>query len=203
MLSGVTASLGRVMGMSCRLRWTAGSSLALALALLLYSPWLTFTPWPATNPWLPWNPWNPEIAWNPWRAFPLFALYAVIAAVAFVVYSVVGVGESTPGNRYGAGTFRRVLVLAAVILCLAVVPAGLWFGYHRAALGVGVNHYLLDRTLESVARAREDYRLDRLNCRGRRERSGVRRMAKGRCTHATSFDCGAHVVGFGSSVVRR
>lgn len=40
-------------------------------------------------------------------------------------------------------------------------------------------------------------------CRGRLERSGVRRMAKGRCTHATSFDCGAHVVGFGSSVVRR
>ncbi len=163
MLTGVPASLGRVMGMSSRLRWTAGGSLALALALLLYSPWLTWTPWPAANPWLPWNPWNPESAWNPWRAFPFFALYAVIAAVAFVVYSVLGVGESTAGNRYGAGTFRRVLVLAAVIVCLAVVPAGLWFGHHRAALGVGVNHYLLDRTLESVARAREDYRLDRLN----------------------------------------
>ena len=166
MLTGVPASLGRVMGMSSGLRWTAGGSLALALALLLHSPWLTWTPWPAANPWLPWNPWNPwnpESAWNPWRAFPFFALYAVVAAVAFVVYSVLGVGESTPGNRYGAGTFRRVLVLAAVIVCLAVVPAGLWFGHQRAALGVGVNDYLVDRTLESVARARENYRLDRLN----------------------------------------
>ena len=163
MLTGVPASLGRMMGMSTRLRWTAGGSLALALALLLFSPWLTWTPWPAANPWLPWNPWNPDSAWNPWRAFPFFAVYAVIAAVVFVVYCVLGVSDSTAGNRSGAGTIRRVLVLAAVIVCLSVVPAGLWFGYHRAALGVGVNHYLVDRTLESVARAREDYRLDRLN----------------------------------------
>ena len=162
MLEGVASSLGRVMGTSSRFRWTAGTALALALALLLYSPWLTWTPWPASNPWLPWNPWNPGSVWNPWRAFPLFAAYAVIAAVALVLYSVLGVSKPTAGNRYGAGTVRRVLVLAAVIVCLAVVPAGLWFGHHRAALGVGVNHYLVDRTLDSVARAREDYRLARL-----------------------------------------
>jgi len=162
MLEGVASGLGRVMGMSSRFRWAAGAALALALALLLYSPWLTWTPWPASNPWLPWNPWDPDSVWNPWRAFPFFAAYAVIAAVAFVVYSVLGASKPTAGNRYGAGTFRRVLVLAAVIVCLAVVPPGLWFGHHRAALGVGVNHYLVDRTLDSVARAREDYRLARL-----------------------------------------
>lgn len=162
MLEGVASSLGRVMGTSSRFRWTAGASLALALALLLYSPWLTWTPWLVSTPWLPWNPWNPGSVWNPWRAFPLFAAYAVIAAGAFVVYSVLGVSKPTAGNRYGAGTIRRVLVLAVVIVCLAVVPAGLWFGHHRAALGVGVNHYLVDRTLDSVARAREDYRLARL-----------------------------------------
>ena len=136
LLTGVPASLGRMMGMSTRLRWTAGGSLALALALLLFSPWLTWTPWPAANPWLPWNPWNADSAWNPWRAFPFFAVYAVIAPVVFVVYCVLGVSDSTAGNRYEAGTIRRVLVLAAVIVCLAVVPAGLWFGYQRAALGV-------------------------------------------------------------------
>ena len=162
MLEGVACSLGRVMGMSSRFRWAAGASLALTLALLLYSPWLTWTPWPAANPWLPWNAWNADSAWSPWRVFPFFAVYAVIAAVALVVYCVLGVSEPTAGNRYGGRTVRRVLVLSAVIVCLAVVPAGLWFGHHRAALGVGVNHYLVDRTLESAARAREDYRLDRL-----------------------------------------
>ena len=162
LIQGVACSLGRVMGMSSRFRWTAGVSLALALALLPYSPWLTWTPWPAANAWLPWNPWNADSAWNPWRVFPFFAVYSVIAAVALVVYCVLGVSEPTAGNRYGAGTVRRVLVLSAVIVCLAVVPAALWFGHHRAALGVGVNHYLVDRTLESVARAREDHRLDRL-----------------------------------------
>ena len=177
MLEGVASSLGRVMGMSPRFRLTAGAAPALVVALLLlYSPWLTWTPWPAANPWLPWNPWNPDSAWNPWRAFPFFAVYAVIAAVAFVVYCVLGVSESTAGNRYGAGTMRKVLVLAAVIVCLAVVPAGLWFGHHRAALGVGVNHYLVDRTLESVARAREDYRLARLNQFGAGEAPAGDRM---------------------------
>ena len=182
MLTGVPASLGHVMGMSPRFRCTAGASLALALALLLYSPWLTWTPWPAVNPWLPWNSWNPDSAWNPWRAFPFFAVYAVIAAVVFVVYCVLGASHSTAGNRYGGGTLHRVLVLAALIACLAVVPAGLWFGYHRATLGVGVNHYLMDRTLESVARAREDYRLDRLNEFGAGE--GPLRVIE-RCTVCT------------------
>ena len=42
----------------------------------------------------------------------------------------------------------------------------LWFGHHRAALGVGLNHYLMDQTLDSVDRAREDYRLDMLRRHG-------------------------------------
>ena len=162
MLEGVACSLGRLMGMSSRFRWTVGSSLALALVFLLYSPWLTWSPWPTANPWLPWNPWNPDSSWNPWRAFPFFAAHAVIVAVALVVYSSLGTGKPTASCRYGAGTIRRVLVLAAVIICLAVVPAGLWFGYQRAALGVAMNHYLVDRTLESLGGAREAYRLDRL-----------------------------------------
>ena len=162
MLEGVAGSLGRVMGMSSRFR-VAGASVAAALALLLFSPWLTLAPSLAANPWLPWNEWNAAGVWSPWRAFPFFAVYSTIAAVGFVVYCVLGMSDSTAGNRYGSGAMRRILVLATVIVCLAVVPVGLWFGHQRAALGVGVNQYLVDRTLESVARAREDYRLDRLD----------------------------------------
>ena len=55
-----------------------------------------------------------------------------------------------------------MLVVSLVIVFLGAAPAGLWFSHHRAALVVGLNHYLVDRTLESIDRAREEYRVERL-----------------------------------------
>ena len=63
-------------------------------------------------------------------------------------------------------TLGRVLGLAALVAALAVAPSALWFGHHRAALGIGLNHYLTDQTLESVDRARENYRIEALRRHG-------------------------------------
>ena len=144
------ASLGGVLATGARYRWTAGAAIVgLALVFLLYIPWLTWSPWPL---------------WNPWRVSPVLAVHLVIAVVAFLLIHVLGEQRPTPKGDEAPGpdTSRKVLLLAVVIVCFAVLPAALWFGHHRAALGVGLDHYLVDRTLESVERAREAYRLDML-----------------------------------------
>ena len=53
-----------------------------------------------------------------------------------------------------------------LIVVPTVLPAALWFGHHRAALGVALDHYLVNATLHAVERAREDYRLDMLRQHG-------------------------------------
>ena len=153
-LEGLPAILGRVMATGSRFRWPFGLAIAVALVSLLWIAWLA------------WHPWSSESGWTLWRVLPFFAVHSVVAVVSFVLCGVLVKCASTKGQRYGAGTIRRALVLGVVIAGLAVVPAALWFGHHRAALGVGLNHYLVDLTLESVARAREDYRLDRLRQHG-------------------------------------
>ena len=102
---------------------------------------------------------------------PFLLVGSVLTVAALVVCcsirrrpALAGGGDDDDDNDDHA--LRRVLGLAAVITALAVAPTVLWFGYHRAALGVGLNDYLIDRTLESVERAREDYRLDALRWHG-------------------------------------
>lgn len=103
---------------------------------------------------------------GPWRTLPFFAVCSVIATVSFLACCALDFRTRTTQNQYGAPTSRKTLVLALLLTGLAVLPAGLWFGHHRADLGVGLNHYLVDRTLESVARARESHRIDRLRAQG-------------------------------------
>ena len=127
------------------------------------------------------------ISWNPWRLFSFFPTDSVIAAVVsllarwlflfLAVGSVLAVflflawrvrqttesdGSDDPDQRDRRGVVRQVLVVSLVVVFLGAVPAGLWFGHHRAALGAGLNHYLVDRTLESIDQAREEYRLWKL-----------------------------------------
>lgn len=120
------------------------------------------------------------ISWNPWRLFsffptdyviativsllawwlfPYLAFGSVIAVLLFLAWCV---HRTTGSNGYDAGVVRQALVVSLVIVFLGVVPAGLWFSHHRAALGAGLNHYLVDRTLESIDREREEYRLQKL-----------------------------------------
>ena len=127
------------------------------------------------------------ISWNPWRLFSFFPTDSLIAAVVsllarwlfpfLAVGSVLAVflflawrvrqttesdGSDDPDQRDRRGVVRQVLVVSLVVVFLGAVPAGLWFGHHRAALGAGLNHYLVDRTLESIDQAREEYRLWKL-----------------------------------------
>ena len=161
-LQSLPAVLGRLMATGARSRWAAGAFLGLPLVLLLYSSWLPWNPWPGLNTGILWRAWSPGAIWDgAWRV-PFLAVWSVIAAVSFILHCVLGTHESTEANRNRTSTAERVLVLVAAIVCLVVVPTGLWYGHHRTTLGVGLNRYLLDATLESVHRAREEHRLDML-----------------------------------------
>ena len=165
-LAGVPLTLGRVMATGFRFRRPFSAVMGIVLVSLLCGPWFGWHSSPAANPWIPWNPWSPDSGWSPWRGFPFFARCSVIAVFSFLACCVLGLHRPTNAAAYGARTLPRTLVLVVVLVGLAIVPPALWFGHHRAELGVGLNHYLVDRTLESVARAREDHRRERLREHG-------------------------------------
>ena len=178
LLESFPVSMGRVMTIGSRFPRTAGAFMGLPLVLLLYSPWLAWNPWPVSNASLLWSAWDPDGMWNGWRGFPFLAFYSIIAAVSFALQCALKVSRSANAERHRSPKIHPVPVLVAIIVCLAVVPTSLWFGHHRARLGVGVNRYLLDRTLESTERAREDYRLDMLREFGRGTAPASDRMAR-------------------------
>ena len=166
MLAGIPVTLGRVMATGRRLPSPFAAALGAILVSFLYGSWLEWGPGPALNPWIPWNPWSPDIGWSPWRVFPFLARGSVIAVFCFLTCCVLGLRRPTNPAGHGTNTLPRALVLVVVLVGLAVAPPALWFGHHRAELGAGLNHYLVDRTLESVARAREDHRRERLREHG-------------------------------------
>ena len=145
-LAGIPATLGRVVNAGSRLPWLTVAS------ALLYSAWVSRHAWilEGTRPIL-----------------PFFMVGSVLTVAALVVCcSIRRHPETTDGGDDDDHTLRRVLGLAALLTALAVAPTVLWFGHHRAALGVGLNDYLVNRTLASVERAREGYRLDVLKWHG-------------------------------------
>ena len=171
--AGVPVTLGRVMAAGSRLAWPCAAGV---LVLLLYSPWIARHAWTLAGA-------SPVL--------PFFAVCSVLAVAAIVVWcSVAERAATTPdaepattpdaepatppdagpatttGDRSGNRTLGRSFGLAALFAALAVAPTALWFGHHRAALGVGLNHYLMDQTLALVDRAREDYRLEALRRHG-------------------------------------
>ena len=143
-LAGVPATLGRVIAAGSRLAWPCAAAV---LMLLFLAPLLYALPladgWP-----------------------PFLAVCSVLAVPALVVWRSFGKPDAATGDGGDDRTLSRALGLAALVAALAVAPPALWFGHHRAALGVGLNHYLTDQTLDSVDRAREDYRLDTLRRHG-------------------------------------
>ena len=147
-LAGVPVTLGRVMAAGSRLTWPCAAGV---LVLLLYSPWIARHAWTLAGA-------SPVL--------PFFAVCSVLAVAALVVWCAVAERAATAGDGGGDRTVHRVFGLAALVAILAAAPPALWFGHHRAALGVGLNHYLMDQTLDSVDRAREDYRLDVLKRHG-------------------------------------
>ena len=154
-LPGVPAVLGRVMAVASRLRGAVAASGAIVAFLLLFV-------------WLSWLAW---IQPGGWRVLPFFAVCSVVTVAVLVV----GCGLVKRGSSGDGGedhTTRRVVGLAVLIMIVAVLPSVLWFGHYRSALGVGLNHYLMDATLDSVDRAREDYRLEALRRHGGRGRPG-------------------------------
>ena len=166
LIGGIPSMIGRAAATVARLRWWFAALVGVVLLLLLYGPALALHPGPPGSPWLPWNPWTVGEGWNPWPVFPVFAVCSAVVVVAFLTCCVLGLRRPAGDNRYGASTLRRVVALAIVLAGFSVAPAWLWFGHHRAALGTGLNHYLEDRTLESVALAREEYRIDRMKRHG-------------------------------------
>ena len=147
-LAGIPVTLGRVMAAGSRLVWPCAAGV---LVLLLYSPWIARHAWTLAGA---------------WPALPFLAVCSVFAVAALVVWCSFGEPAAATGDGGGDRTLGRVLGLAALVAVLAAAPPALWFGHHRAALGVGLNHYLMDQTLDSVDRAREDYRLDVLKRHG-------------------------------------
>ena len=148
-LPGIPAVLGRVVAVASGLR---GAAVPAALAALLLG-FAGFSLLARIHP-------------AGWRVLPLFAVCSVASAAVLVAGC--GLVPRGPTRAAGGGdhTTRRVLGLAVLIAAVAVLPSALWFGHHRAALGVGLNHYLMDATLDSVDRAREDYRRDSLKAHG-------------------------------------
>ena len=165
-LQGLPVTLGRAMATGARLLWPFAFRVGVVLVFLLVGSSLALGPGPPSNPWAPWNPWTADGGWNPWPLFPYFAVGSGVVAVSFLVLCAFRPRRPTERVGHGAGTLWRVLALAVVLAGLAVVPTWLAFGYHRAGLGAALNHYLVDRTLESVARAREEYRIHRFKERG-------------------------------------
>ena len=152
-LASIPVTLGRVIAAGSRLRWPA-----VAGVLFLVCGW-----------------WFSRYAWpleGGWRVSPLFAIWSVLAVAALVAFCAVGGRAATTGDGGGDGTcrldgsLRMALGLAVLITAVAIAPSVLWFGHHRAALGVALDHYLVDATLDSVDRAREDYRLEMLRRHG-------------------------------------
>ena len=80
---------------------------------------------------------------------------SVLAVAALVVSCSFGKPDAATGDGGDDRTLRRTLGLAALVAALAAAPSALWFGHHRAALGVGLNHYLTDQTLDSVDAAQK------------------------------------------------
>ena len=143
-LAGIPVTLGRVMAAGSHLAWPCAAGV---LVLLLYSPWIARHAWTLAGA-------SPVL--------PFFAVCSILAVAALVGWCSFAEPPATTGD----GTVRRVFGLAALVAVLAAAPPALWFVHHRAALGVGLNHYLMDQTLDSVDRAREDYRLDVLRRHG-------------------------------------
>ena len=148
-LAGVPITLGRVMAAGSRFAWPCAAAV---LVLLLYSPWIARHAWALAGG---------------WPVLPFFAVCSVLAVAALVVWCSFGepaaaTGDGRRRRPHGASGFRPRRARHG----LAAAPPVLWFGHHRAALGVGLNHYLMDQTLDSVDRAREDYRLDVLRRHG-------------------------------------
>ena len=141
LLEGVPVTLGRVMAAGSRLAWPCAAAAVLVLLLVLLLLMLSLA-----DGWL-----------------PFFAVCSVLAVAAFVVSRSFDNRNAATGDDR---TLGRVLRLAALVAALAAAPSALWFGHHRAALSVGLNHYLTDQTLDSVDRAREDYRLEALRRHG-------------------------------------
>ena len=145
-LAGVPATLGRVMAVGSRLLWPP--VVAVTLLLLLCSPWFSGNAWTQGGG---------------WRILPFLAVSSIVAVAALVVRCAFGASTTRGGGgARDPGTIGRVAGLAALVVALAVAPSVLWFGHHRAILGIGLNHYLVDETLDAVGRAREEYRVDML-----------------------------------------
>jgi len=147
-LAGIPVTLGRVMAAGSDLAWPCAAGV---LVLLLYSPWIARHAWTLAGA-------SPVL--------PFFAVCSILAVAALVGWCSFGEPAATADDGGRDRTVRRVFGLAALVAVLAAVPPALWFVHHRAALGVGLNHYLMDQTLDSVDRAREDYRLDVLRRHG-------------------------------------
>ena len=143
--TGIPVTLGRVMAAGSRLVPPSVAAAVLVLLLLV----------------LPMYALSLVDGWP-----PFLGVCSVFAVAALVVWCSLGKRDTTTDHRRVDRTLGRVLGLAALVAALAVAPSALWFGHHRAALGVGLNHYLMDRTLDSVDRAREDYRIEALKRHG-------------------------------------
>ena len=151
-LGRIVSTLGRAVRAVSLPPGLAVAAAGLAAALLLSTAWIS------------WLAWTRE---GGWRVLPFLAVIAVLAVGAFIVGHALAGRPSRTGDRGGAdATFSRVLGVAVLIVVPTVLPAALWFGHHRAALGVALDHYLVNATLDSVERAREDYRLDMLRQHG-------------------------------------
>ena len=178
-IASLPICLGRVMAAgSCfrsvgsGFRWATLSAVAvLTLALLVWTSFLFF-------------PMVPAVAVVVSRArwlLPILAVGSVITMVSLLARWLLPprpVGTvpavfwfparrvrrmtGSDGCKEAAAPVRQVLVVSLAIVFLGAVPAGLWFSHHRAALGAGLNHYLVDRTLESMDQAREKFRVERL-----------------------------------------
>ena len=186
-LPGVPAVLGRVMGAGSRL---AGPAIVTGAAVLVLfgGAWLSWLAGVLEGGWP-----LPSLAAGSVAAVTVLAVGCTVRPRASTAGdrhgpggaqgpgASSGDGDTTTGDgrrsarrrgRPSAGdgdkdhAMRRVVGLAMLVATVAALPSVLWFVHHRAALGVGLNHYLMDATLDSVDRAREDYRVERLRRHG-------------------------------------
>ena len=101
----------------------------------------------------------------------LLAWCAVIwmSGVGAFLAKVAAGRDGAADSRHGGTptTRRRAVLCAAVLGGLAVAPAGLWFGHHRAQLVAGLERYFEHRVCEATEQAREEYALYELKHHGR------------------------------------